>query len=352
VHCEALARAIARRGMVVAWAPLWFMPLCGVSWRARPFGTAVAHPALAQLPGRLRARFRIAQGGIHLVGIGDAAARALDLALQKPWEFQTVSLFDSDVGLGPEAAPLRGRRIVGFGGDVGAALRLPPELARPLGFDETFGITVVVRDAVPPGLLVEALPAHLVELHAERELLGAAGEVARALDDFHDAASKGDEDRYFAMLPDDAVFLGTDATERWNGAAFRAFALPYFQRPSAWTYVPVARHVDVAADGALAWFDEVLDSESYGECRGSGVLQRRGGRWVLRQYNLTIPVPNLLAAALVARIRAFAFGREPPTETIVLVRHAEKEGGDDPDLSAAGKARAGRLAAMLGELGV
>lgn len=200
--------------------------------------------------------------------------------------------------------------------------------------------------------LGDVQPANLADPHAGRELQGPKDEIERALDDLHDAAARGDEERYFAILPDDAVFLGTDGKERWTGTEFRAFAMPHFQRPSAWTYVPRSRHVEVAADGTFAWFDEVLDNEGLGECRGSGVLQRRDGRWVVRQYNLTIPVPNELAGGLVARIRDFAAGREPMTATIVVVRHAEKGDGDDPDLTDAGRARAERLASLLADLPV
>ncbi len=55
-------------------------------------------------------------------------------------------------------------------------------------------------------------------------------------------------------------------------------------------------------------FDEVLDSESYGECRGSGVLRRIDGNWRIVQYNLTIPLPNEIAAEVVERIRTLQDG--------------------------------------------
>ncbi len=135
---------------------------------------------------------------------------------------------------------------------------------------------------------------------------GADAAVAATLDAFHRAAATGDEATYFAILPDDAVFLGTDPGERWTGAEFRTFAMPWFQRESAWVYAPRDRFVTLGPDGRIAWFDELLDNAAYGVCRGSGVLERRGDRWVLRQYNLSIPVPNDLAKDLVARIRALA----------------------------------------------
>jgi len=131
-------------------------------------------------------------------------------------------------------------------------------------------------------------------------------EVEETLDAFHRAAATGDEDRYFAILPEDAVFLGTDPGERWTGVEFKKFAMPYFQRDAAWIYEPTERWITVPAGGRWAYFDEMLHNDAYGTCRGSGVCERRAGGWVILQYNLSIPVPNDLAGDLVARIRAMA----------------------------------------------
>jgi broad specificity phosphatase PhoE len=264
----------------------------------------------------------------------------LRLAVEGGTELQTVTLW----GVQPSAdalswSRLRGRRVRLLDG--------AHELLAPL---RHAGVDVVAVATAPAP---DALAAHFVALHAERTLPGIAGEVARTLDAFHTAAAQGDEERYFAILPDDGVFLGTDASERWTGAEFRAFAMPYFERGPAWTYVPLRRSVAVADGGALAWFDEVLDNAAYGACRGSGVLERRGERWVLRQYNLTIPVPNDLARGVVERIRAFADGRAPVVTTVVVVRHAEKQGEEgDVELSATGVQRSVRLQQTLAALDV
>ncbi len=138
----------------------------------------------------------------------------------------------------------------------------------------------------------------------------AGDEVSAVLDAFHAAAARADETAYFDLLAPRAVFLGTDVTERWDREAFRAFAHPYFEKGQGWTFSPRDRHVDLAQSGNLAWFDELLDSASYGECRGSGVLEKIDGRWKILQYHLTIPMPNDLAKELVARIRAAK--AEPP----------------------------------------
>jgi ketosteroid isomerase-like protein len=124
------------------------------------------------------------------------------------------------------------------------------------------------------------------------------------LDDWHDAAADADEARYFGAMAPEFVFLGTDASERWDVASFRAFSHPYFAKGKAWTFVPRDRHVIVSPNGDVAWFDEKLDSASYGECRGSGVVRKVGDAWKIAHYNLTIPIPNDLAKSVVEMIRA------------------------------------------------
>ena len=128
-------------------------------------------------------------------------------------------------------------------------------------------------------------------------------EVARALDAYHEAAAKADEATYLGLMAPTGVFLGTDATERWDREAFRAFVHPYFSQGRGWTFVPRDRRIQLAANGQVAWFDELLDSASYGECRGTGVLEKIDGAWRIQQYHLTIPMPNELAKDFVARIR-------------------------------------------------
>ncbi len=132
---------------------------------------------------------------------------------------------------------------------------------------------------------------------------GAAAAVAAVLDELHAAASAADFERYFAVYADDAVFLGTDATERWPIDDFKEYARARFSEGRGWTYVVKERHVSLSEDGTTAWFDERLDNEHLGDTRGSGVLVRRDGAWKVAQYNLTIPIPNELADEVVARVR-------------------------------------------------
>ncbi len=116
--------------------------------------------------------------------------------------------------------------------------------------------------------------------------------IARVLDDLHDAAAHADENRYFGHFALDAVFLGTDATERWNVDAFRAYAHPRFASGKAWAFRATRRTIALDPTADLAWFDEDLATERLGPARGSGVLVRRGGGWLIEQYNLALVVPN------------------------------------------------------------
>lgn len=136
----------------------------------------------------------------------------------------------------------------------------------------------------------------------------AVAAVEAVLDDFHRAAAEADGDAYFGLFAAEGVFLGTDATERWTVDEFRAYAKPYFDQGRGWTYTPLERNVSISDDGSTAWFDERLHNDGLGETRGSGVLVRRDGAWKVAQYNLTIPVPNELAADLVERIRGLDAG--------------------------------------------
>jgi ketosteroid isomerase-like protein len=126
-------------------------------------------------------------------------------------------------------------------------------------------------------------------------------EIDSLLTAWHHAAATADEDTYFRLLADDAVFLGTDPGERWTKPEFEKAFMRYFVgRDEAWVFVATQRSITISADGDVAWFDELLDSKSYWTCRGSGVLTRRNGRWLLRQYNLSFTIPNGITGAVKA----------------------------------------------------
>lgn len=122
--------------------------------------------------------------------------------------------------------------------------------------------------------------------------------ISAALDSFHVAAARADYDAYFQCFAEDAVFIGTDATERWDKQSFMVWAKPYFDRGRAWSFTAIERHVMIDERGGLAWFDELLDTQMK-LCRGSGVLIQRNGEWKIRHYVLSMTVPNELADSVV-----------------------------------------------------
>lgn len=117
-----------------------------------------------------------------------------------------------------------------------------------------------------------------------------AAAIAGLLDDWHQAASVGDVERYFGYFTADAVFLGTDATERWTVDEFRQYASPHFEDGHGWTMRPTRREI-VVQEGH-AYFDEDLTSEGLGPVRGSGVLRRTPEGWAIAHYVLSFTVPN------------------------------------------------------------
>ncbi|CAN5414321.1 nuclear transport factor 2 family protein [soil metagenome] len=130
----------------------------------------------------------------------------------------------------------------------------------------------------------------------------AAKEVNAVLDRMHDAASRADGETYFAQFDTGARFIGTDATERWDIATFRAYAEPFFARGQGWTYRPRPdRALQIMGDTVI--FDELLDNDSYGLVRGSGVVMRTANGWKIQQYVLSYAVPNAVAKDVTALIR-------------------------------------------------
>jgi uncharacterized protein (TIGR02246 family) len=135
--------------------------------------------------------------------------------------------------------------------------------------------------------------------------------VAAVLDDWHAAAAAADEARYFGHFAPGAVFLGTDATERWTVEQFRSYAHPYFAKGKAWSFRAVSRHVAFSNDGSAAWFDEALDTPNLGPARGSGVLVKTPAGWKIAHYDLSVPIPNPLMKEIQQRIETFS--KTPPT---------------------------------------
>jgi CRISPR/Cas system Type II protein with McrA/HNH and RuvC-like nuclease domain len=119
------------------------------------------------------------------------------------------------------------------------------------------------------------------------------------LDGFNVTAAKADFKNYFNYFADESTFIGTDATEVWDKKAFMVWAKPYFDKKSTWNFTALKRNIYFSKDGKLAWFDELLDTQMK-ICRGSGVVEKINGQWKIRQYVLSMTVPNEVVDKVVA----------------------------------------------------
>jgi hypothetical protein len=120
------------------------------------------------------------------------------------------------------------------------------------------------------------------------------------LDQWHEAAATANFEAYFSSFAENAYFIGTDASERWNIPQFKTYAKPSFEKAPAWIFTPVERNIEVSPDGKIAWFDEVLTSTHLGVCRGSGVLVLENDTWKIKHYVLSLIVPNQHAREVAA----------------------------------------------------
>ena len=124
------------------------------------------------------------------------------------------------------------------------------------------------------------------------------------IDNWHKAATAADADAFFGAMAEDCLYIGTDKTERWTKDQFKTFAKPYFDKGKAWDFTPYDRDLHVTSDGKSAWFSELLTTWM-GVCRGSGVLMKEKGKWQLKQYHLSVTVPNDLIRDFITLVENF-----------------------------------------------
>ncbi len=125
--------------------------------------------------------------------------------------------------------------------------------------------------------------------------------ITLVLDSFHHAAAKADWETYFNHISDQGYFIGTDVSERWDKKTFQKYA----SGSQGWVYHLRRRDINLTPDGKSAWFHEILESETYGTSRGTGVMIRTNLGWKIAQYHLTFPIPNDLSEEFTQKIQAF-----------------------------------------------
>lgn len=122
-------------------------------------------------------------------------------------------------------------------------------------------------------------------------------ELNSFIDQWHRDAATADP-AYFDKMSATAVYIGTDPTEHWTRDEFRKWSQSYFDSGEAWDFEPVERNLYFSESGQVAWFDELL-ATWMGTCRGSGVLIRKNGAWLMEHYHLSISVPNEATRAVI-----------------------------------------------------
>lgn len=118
--------------------------------------------------------------------------------------------------------------------------------------------------------------------------------VSKVLDDLNWYAATADFKNYFNLYSEESTYIGTDAKEVWNKKEFMDYAKPHFEKGKAWSFTSLKRNITFSADGKYAWFDELLDTPMK-LCRGSGVLEKIGNQWKIKQYVLSMTIPNDLS---------------------------------------------------------
>lgn len=129
------------------------------------------------------------------------------------------------------------------------------------------------------------------------------------IDGLHEDASNAVFESYFARYTEDAVFMGTDKSERWTIDEFKDYAAPVFAEGRGWTYAVIERNLEGAGD--TRWFDEILFNAKLGHCRGTGVVVLSKSGWQIAHYSLTLLIPNDIAAEVGAQ--TIAIDRPDPS---------------------------------------
>ena len=125
--------------------------------------------------------------------------------------------------------------------------------------------------------------------------------VDKLLNGLHKDAHEGNFQAYFSRYSRDAIFLGTDKSERWTIEEFKNYAKPAFEDGHGWTYQVVERNWEGGGD--TRWFDEILFNDKLGYCRGTGVVNFVNNEWKISHYALTMLVPNSIAEEIGSRTK-------------------------------------------------
>ena len=98
-------------------------------------------------------------------------------------------------------------------------------------------------------------------------LFGQEEAIQTLTNNWHHNAAIANAEGYFGAMTKEAVFLGTDASERWTRDEFKEWSKKYFESKKTWDFKTKERHVYFSSDNNTAWWDEKLDTWM-GVCAG------------------------------------------------------------------------------------
>ncbi len=133
--------------------------------------------------------------------------------------------------------------------------------------------------------------------------------IHKLMNNWHQAAANANQEVFFGSMTADAVYLGTDASERWNREELRDWSKTFFERDTAWAFVPTKREVYFSNNQRVAWFEEYLNTWM-GPCRASGVLVKMEGDWKIKHYDLSVMIPNDLVKDFIALVKMGGFKKK------------------------------------------
>ena len=88
------------------------------------------------------------------------------------------------------------------------------------------------------------------------------------------------------------LLLPLMATAEETGPDFDDYVDGRFKDGTGWNYKSVDRTIRFSNRSDVAWFDEVLYSETNGRIRSTGVLTRQSGQWKLEHYAMSFLIFN------------------------------------------------------------
>ena len=111
------------------------------------------------------------------------------------------------------------------------------------------------------------------------------------MNSWHKNAADANFNDFIELFDREGFYIGTDASEIWTKTQFAKIFKPHFDRKKTWDFKTIKRNIFFSKNKKVAWFNELLDTWM-GTCRGSGVFEKEKGTWKLKQYVLSVTVPN------------------------------------------------------------